>query len=369
MARHSLIRLCLSSGLTCILAAVLFLAVPVAAQDETAEPPADTETGVYAPDEAPQIEPTGNNSYCTLCHSQPQRVSTFGDGTQINLFVIPDMIANSVHGPAEDHPGLGCIDCHGENAFPHSGPTPFSGRSYTIDTNALCASCHEEPAQELNEGLHAIAINEGNLEAAVCTDCHTAHSVQSAENNQQLVAETCGDCHEGTLVEWRMSPHSDLGPLGCATCHSYHEQTLRIGETSTDMCMNCHEPLPEIFVHNTHPVENVQCVDCHMYVPEGQAAESLPIALRGTGHSMALDATPCTTCHQDLEASGEWDQIVSNRESGEVEQAAVTGSEVNGEAEDGANSAIAVIQGLLVGLGLGVTFAIIFLNRRRPTSS
>lgn len=325
------------------------------------------------------IEPTGNNGYCTLCHSQPQRTVRLEDGSLLNLFVDPDMIAASVHGVSETSPGLGCLDCHGEDAFPHIGLPPEDGRLYTIDSNAMCTSCHEGYGEELSVGLHTQAIAAGNVEAAVCTDCHGAHHIQSAEHRPELVSGVCGDCHEITLDEWQMTAHADIGQLGCAVCHDHHTQNLRVGETTTDLCLNCHQDnLPETFVHDTHITavqgsdHPVECADCHMYV---ETVDDVMVSLGepiSTGHSMLLDATPCDTCHTELISSGEWDEIIAEQlgvSSTSDEETAMEDAHVDEEQHADANALSApqntrfAIQGLLLGLGLGVTFTIVFVTR------
>lgn len=378
--RQHLIRLL---SLACLITALFgWLALAASAQDDdpgdtpTAEPM--SENGILDADVEVAIEPTGENGYCTICHSQPLRTLRLEDGSLLNLYVAPEMIVGSVHGPTEDSPGLGCLDCHGEDAFPHSGPPPADGRVYTLDAVSMCTTCHTTQADDLEMGLHAQAIADGNLQAAVCTDCHGAHHVQSAEFQPQLVAGVCGDCHEATLEEWQISPHADIGPLGCASCHDHHAQTLRAGENSTELCINCHNEMPSVFVHDTHNVTDgtVACAECHMYTGETDTAVST-VAMNSTGHSMLLDSTPCTTCHEQLVNSGEWAQIISNRydvdaaavDSDEVtiEEAAVAGVE---EAEiESPRNAVFVLQGLLVGLGLGLTFAIVFVTRSMRRNS
>ncbi len=333
------------------------------------------------------IEPTGENGYCTICHDQPGRTLRLQDGSLLNLYVSPGLLANSVHGPSEDGPGLGCLDCHGEDSFPHSGLPPADGRIYTIDANAMCTSCHEVHADELNMGMHAQAIANGNTQAAVCTDCHGAHHIQTADFRPEIMAGVCADCHETTHEQWSMSDHADIGPLGCSTCHDYHAQTLRIGETTTELCLNCHDDnLPQTFVHETHitAVQGgdypVECSDCHMV--EGDVTDVNSALLISTepgvaNHSMLLDATPCNTCHGELIESGQWDEILSTRVELEAPAAGDEGEEAVVDEEHGEVDVIEdrrgdtrfAIQGLLLGLGLGVTFSIVFITRNNRRSA
>ncbi len=374
------------------------LALVALAQDDGTDEPTATEAVITS--EAPMtpvdltvydtgevqvaIEPTGDNGYCTICHNQPGETLRLEDGTLLNLYVAPELVASSVHGPSADSPGLGCLDCHGEDSFPHSGPPPADGRVNTINSNSMCTSCHEVHADELNMGLHAQAIANGNTAAAVCTDCHSAHHVQTAEFRPEIMAGVCADCHATVHDQWVISDHADIGPLGCATCHDYHAQTLRVGETTTDLCLNCHmDNLPDLFVHETHITavqgsdNPVECADCHMV--EGDSVDTALTISTEEGlanHSMLLDATPCNTCHTDLAASGEWDEILSARVSLAAPEDAEADETVDITLEGASEAGTAIIgntpgdfrfaiQGLLLGLGLGVTFAIVFFTRGR----
>jgi len=359
-------------SLLCVLTASLGFALAVVQAQDSDTPVATDEPAAMAENTAAtEIVPTGDNSYCTVCHSQPLRTIRLDDGTLLNLFVSSEMVTASVHGPTEDQPGLGCIDCHGEDSFPHNSPVPTSGRAYTLENVNLCVGCHAEQDETHAMGLHAQAINDGNLEAAVCTDCHGAHHIQSAEFQPELVAGVCGDCHENTLAEWQISAHADIGPLGCASCHDHHAQTLRVGETTTDLCVNCHEDMPEVYAHETHLIgENtVMCEECHMYVPHNDDDIALT-SMETTGHTMLLDSVPCTTCHEQLAESGEWSEIISTRfdiPAAPAEETIEEEAHSTAPASSGSNTYF-IIQGLLVGLGLGLTFAIVFVTRANNTN-
>jgi deoxycytidylate deaminase len=346
------------------------------AQAQDATPvPADTTPPAETPlaeSTALPREITGDNSYCLVCHNQPWRSVTFGDGAIQNLYVDPDTIAASVHGADSSGGTFGCIDCHGDDAFPHNNPTPADERAYTLYAVSLCASCHEDQVTELESGLHEEAILAGNHEAAVCTDCHSAHDVRPIVEEPDLIAGVCGDCHQTTLVEWQGSAHVDIEPLGCVTCHSQHTQRLRVGNTPDELCVNCHKPedVMPIFVHEQHLTDtaDVTCLDCHMYRGEHADGQAIPISTgaRTTGHSMLMDATPCNTCHEELVDSGEWAALIEDRPTVETptEVALVPQTEVEAVAEAATEvSYVQLLQGLILGLGFGVTFAAVFIAR------
>jgi hypothetical protein len=343
-----------------------------AADEITAEATAEATLGAEAPVYDLNVEPitpTGDNSYCAVCHTLPWRAAVLQDGTQLNLFVNPETIANSVHGTGSNEGPLGCVDCHGEDSFPH-GATPADTRSYTLNAVDMCVGCHANEARDMQLGLHEQAIMRGNTAAAVCTDCHGAHDVQQVVEEPDLIAGVCGDCHVSSLQEWQVSAHVDLGPLGCATCHSPHTQMIRAGTTPDGLCQNCHEEdMPDIWVHSQHLTEtsDVGCVDCHMYplYPPGEGTPldgadssaavqlvSLPPGDRPTGHTMLLDTTPCTACHETLPADAEPVAFVEP-----------SLEEVDLEGEPQTYNFVELLQGLILGLGFGATVAAIFVAR------
>jgi formate-dependent nitrite reductase cytochrome c552 subunit len=367
--------LCFGTGLTLFAAGMLPFLLPVPAALAQEQP--DTTPEVTVQSVPVQIEPviavqpTGDNGYCAVCHSQPWRAITLPYGTVLNLYVTPDMIAASVHGDSSTNGKLGCLDCHGNDSFPHNKPTPTDGRTYTLNAVAMCTRCHTQEGIDLASGLHEEAIARGNRKAAVCTDCHGAHEIQPAENQPQLVAGVCGDCHTETLTQWQSSAHVTIGPLGCATCHSQHSQRMRISGNSDATCRNCHTTIPELYVHSTHLISDagVSCLDCHMF-PETQltTVSGSPVAL--PNHTMLMDTTPCTTCHQELVDTGKWQQLTGLNSQISAERdalrAQLTQLENNQTAlpqDDGGLTRI--LQGLLVGLGLGITLAVVFFSRGR----
>lgn len=359
--RRSLIILCVGVGLTLMLAGLVPLAAT--AQESTPVPEA-TEASVYDPS-TPPITPTGNNSYCAVCHSQPLRAVALPDGFTLRLYVTPQMIADSVHGGETP---LGCVDCHGIDAFPHSGPTPSSHRQYTLDSVKMCVGCHVTEATDLQNGLHEQAILAGNTAAAVCTDCHGAHDVLPVNEQPEITAGICGTCHTDTLVQWQGSPHVNIGPLGCASCHSPHTQMIRAGDTPNGLCLNCHEEelvQIDLWVHTSHinPDSEVGCVDCHMHfdgtTPDAQTVSLNP--LNGGGHTMSVVTVACTTCHENYVS------VEVTPEAPQPPTTAVINEEGDAEpARGGTGEFVELLQGLILGLGFGATGAAIFVSRGNP---
>lgn len=367
-AQRRLIGYFLCIGITLFVAGANMLIV-AQAQEVTPEPTSDV-IAIYDPP-VDSIEPTGDNGYCLVCHNRPWKSVTLRDGAILNLYVNPNTINASVHGVNNPSGPLGCIDCHGENSFPHSGPTPDDRRALTLDSVRICATCHMDQVHELEAGLHEQAILAGNLEAAVCTDCHGAHNVQPVVEEAQLIAGVCGNCHVSTLSEWRISAHVDIGPLGCATCHSQHSQRIRAGETANDLCLNCHNEMPRLWVHQQHAGNSypVGCTDCHMYIHEADQSINVSYQNRNTGHSMQMTSLPCNTCHEQLLLDGTWARLGGSDqalrlERDRLQQELTSLREVVIEQPTAAQeSYVPLLQGLLLGLGLGATVATVFVAR------
>ncbi len=354
ISERRLILVIAAIGLALIAAGVLPLSVY--AQEASPEPEATPDLQLIYNLGIPPVVPTGDNSYCAVCHSTPWRTATLEDGTQLNMYVPEHVVANSVHGTSNDAGQLGCVDCHGNN-FPH-GATPATSRDYALQAINACVACHASEAQDLQVGLHEQAIMAGNKDAAVCTDCHGSHNIQRVVEQADLIAGVCGDCHDSSYSEWRDSPHVDLGPLGCATCHSQHTQMIRGGKEANELCVSCHgETMPQIWVHENHLIDStgVGCTDCHMYpLAQPVDGEALPISIedRATGHTMHVGTVACTTCHEERTAQVQPVTIIETEPVHVVENAPP--QPVNG---------VELMQGLLVGLGLGATAAAIFVAR------
>lgn len=375
--RQRLIVLLTGVGITLVLAGML--PWMVMAQDATPEatpesiPQPEATEVVYDLGNVTEVVPTGDNSYCVVCHNQPLQTVTMRDGNILNLYVDPALITASVHGASSPIGTLGCIDCHGDN-FPHSGPTPTDHREYTLVSVTFCLGCHEDQVLGLQNGLHERAILAGDAAAAVCTDCHGAHDIQPVSRFREVAASICGTCHTATLEEWQSSAHVDIGPLDCATCHSPHTQMMRGGLTTNQICLNCHEEnMPEVFVHEQHSstAYTVNCTDCHMFVPASAASvmtgEGVPTT---TGHSMLVETVACNTCHQELVSTGEWTLIEGDSSVLREERAALQlqVEELTSQVAANENNYISLLQGLILGIGFGITGAAVFITRgnRRP---
>ena len=117
---------------------------------------------------------------------------------------------------------------------------------------------------EYDAGIHGEQIARGNLNAPVCTDCHTAHAILRPTEAAFRMQSTpiCGSCHKEQLSTYRDTFHSQLGSLGgyvetarCWDCHGAH-QVLPASDPNSPInkaslvqtCGKCHAGANESFV-------------------------------------------------------------------------------------------------------------------------
>ena len=64
-----------------------------------------------------------------------------------------------------------------------------------------CAKCHDKTAAEFGESVHAAALHKGNVDSAVCTNCHGEHNIRkrsdpgSPISAKNVAQEVCANCH------------------------------------------------------------------------------------------------------------------------------------------------------------------------------
>jgi formate dehydrogenase gamma subunit len=179
--------------------------------------------------------------------------------------------AQAIHNGAK---AATCLDCHTKNGdlttvLPASDSNSTINRANIAET---CGKCHgdksamqgsgisDRPFLSYRESVHAKAMARGNTSAAVCTDCHNSHDIQSAANPQSSIAKvnipaTCGKCHQTEAREFAQSVHGQAVTRGvsrapvCTDCHGIHnimmpfDQTTATATTAvgTDSCAKCHE--------------------------------------------------------------------------------------------------------------------------------
>lgn len=192
-----------------------------------------------------------NNDYCLACHSQPGLTMSFENGDEISLTVDRNAFHNSVHGTNNAWQELACSDCHGRYTYPHPAVEASSAREYSLNSTQVCKKCHEQNFEKSLDSVHGAALAAGNIEAAVCTDCHGAHDTPPPDEPRERISHTCEQCHSSIFNLYAESVHgeallADSNPdvATCIDCHGVHN----IGDPTTDLarlnspqlCAGCH---------------------------------------------------------------------------------------------------------------------------------
>lgn len=323
---------------------------------------------------------------CFMCHGDPDATTTSADGKIISLYVDQEAYLQTVHAP------MGCIACHSDvEELPHpeglaavdcgschlemeeyqtsahgiafsKGDSDLSGctdchgvhdirasadvlsRTHPLNLPETCGKCHSNPAlvkrhmvsvadpsHAYLQSVHAKAIASGEIEAAVCNDCHGSHNILPAHNPESPVyrrniASTCGKCHGEAETEFSQSIHGQAFEAGipdaptCTNCHGEHTieapeltaSTVSSQQVSRTTCPRCHDDEKVMekygiatmrqasYMDSYHGMAGAagatvvaNCTSCHGVhdiLPEEDPASSVhPSNLPGT----------CGKCHED----------------------------------------------------------------------
>jgi cytochrome b subunit of formate dehydrogenase len=155
-----------------------------------------------------------------------------------------------------------CYSCHDAHyVFPAGSEGRAEWRLSIPDT---CGKCHARQREEYAKSVHGKAVLEDkNQYAAVCSDCHSTHDVESpAKASARLaIVQNCGTCHSESLKTYAGTYHGQVGTLGfaytakCFDCHGSHE-IKRVADPASTVhpdnrlgtCQKCHKDATQGFV-------------------------------------------------------------------------------------------------------------------------
>jgi len=214
----------------------------------------------------PQAEPTAetgssplsiSDQVCLGCHGTPGLTLTLDNGEVLELYVSAEDHNASVHGKK----GYACVQCHTTvGDYPHPPFSAADSRDASLQLYQACQRCHTSQYELTQDSVHAIALANGNNQAAICTDCHTAHQVRqltdpdSGELTPEArvwVPQTCAKCHNAIYQKYLTTVHgSALVGEGnpdvptCIDCHGVHNiedpRTAGFRLQSPLICSKCH---------------------------------------------------------------------------------------------------------------------------------
>ncbi len=190
---------------------------------------------------------------CAKCHGNASVIQR----ANIEIGDVASKYHDSIHGRAVEKAGLlvapTCNDCHAH----HDVLRRTDPKSPVFRTNvpATCGKCHAGIRQRYDVGTHAAALGRGSERAPVCTDCHTAHAIQTVDSESWRLSVTreCGTCHVESQRTFRDTFHGQVTSLGfvrvaaCADCHGAHDIFAKSDARSKvsqghliETCSRCH---------------------------------------------------------------------------------------------------------------------------------
>lgn len=231
------------------------------------------------------VRKSGNGATCVDCHGSHTIKPASDPSSPVNRSNIiatcgkchedvEKHYLSSAHGKAFKN-GLVvapvCTDCHNEHGI-DSISDPNSPVSRANEPK-ICLSCHLEKKEVLNltgvspaflesikHSVHLVALANGNLKAATCSDCHGAHDMLPAGNpNAKIfrnnIPSTCGQvgCHENVEKKYSTGIHGVAVANGnkdapvCTDCHGDHQILAPSNPSSqvsdgnvAQVCSYCH---------------------------------------------------------------------------------------------------------------------------------
>jgi hypothetical protein len=234
---------------------IIIIAILAGVAEALAGPQAQSDTSQPTPTPDPRL--SISDEVCLGCHGQPGPSMVLENGEELGLYVPQQDYAASVHGSL----GYACVQCHRQiGNYPHA---PFKAkdlRDASLQLYQACQGCHQEQYALAQDSVHAAAMAQGKREAAICTDCHSAHSVRRLNKPGTLemlpearvwVPETCSKCHNAIFIKYKDSVHGSalIGEGNpdvptCIDCHGVHNienpTTAAFRLRSPQICAKCH---------------------------------------------------------------------------------------------------------------------------------
>lgn len=208
----------------------------------------DVTAAAAEPSQPAPTDQTVDNQVCLACHAAPGQTTEFPSGEPLYITIDPDVFYESVHGKA----GYACVQCHIDiTGYPHPPVTATTRREYVVDKYKLCAKCHSDKYDLTQDSVHQRALEAGDLEAAVCTDCHGVHNVGLPDDRREATTHMCQRCHSEIYELYRQSAHgaaleeeNNPDVPTCIDCHGVHnvegptDSQFRL--FSPQLCAKCH---------------------------------------------------------------------------------------------------------------------------------
>ncbi len=231
----------------------LGIGVAIIALAESVRPAA----AIMAPPSQPVVtmNQAVDNATCLSCHNQPGLTKTLPSGEVLSLTI------DQSHFSASVHQGLNCTDCHKDiTGFPHPALRAQSLRDVSLQLYTVCQQCHSTQYNQTLDSVHQKALVGGNMNAAICTDCHNPHSQPQLTDPKTgkvlpqarlLIPQVCARCHSAIYDQYKQSVHGaaltqadNTDVPTCIDCHGVHNiqdpTSTAFRLNSPQLCAKCH---------------------------------------------------------------------------------------------------------------------------------
>lgn len=201
---------------------------------------------------------------CVQCHEDLWKTMQEGKPGALQeprLGVVVDMIQRYMHSvhaqPRRDdqsRTNATCYNCHEAHyVYPKGSQARLEWR---LSIPERCGQCHAKERADYATSVHGKEVLENkNLYAAVCSDCHSQHDIGSPGSDPVRLAITrnCGNCHAESLRTYTETYHGQVNTLGyahtakCFDCHGNHK-IQRVSDPASSVyptnrlatCRKCH---------------------------------------------------------------------------------------------------------------------------------
>jgi cytochrome b subunit of formate dehydrogenase len=175
-----------------------------------------------------------------------------------------DLFLRSIHAQPslkdQSRTNATCYNCHDAHYIYPEGTANYNW--WRLNLPYTCGKCHTEELKIYRNSVHGKEVlQNGNPNAAVCSDCHNGMNIQNPflTSTQLTITKNCGKCHQ---EEWG------------SYLDTYHGQVNKLGFTFTAKCFNCHgshnvqrvsDPSSAVFPANRLKT----CQNCHANATKG----------------------------------------------------------------------------------------------------
>jgi len=208
---------------------------------------------------------------CVQCHEDLWQAARKEDKTKENarLGVVVEQIEHymkSVHArPSradQSRTNATCYSCHDAHYVYPVGSTVRA--EWRLNVPNTCGKCHAKQRDVYATSVHGKEVlQNANPVAAICSDCHTTHDVDSPKKDpiKLGIVKNCGNCHQDSFRTYTATYHGQVQTLGyaytakCFDCHGSHtiqrvkDPGSRVhAENRLKTCQQCHQGATRGFV-------------------------------------------------------------------------------------------------------------------------